>query len=315
MSIFNMRKRYNLADSGPLYGNAPEHSVASGWGYDFDNWLTGGAVEDYQNRTRKAIIEDAIANSSLSEDNQALQVLQNLNDDQLIALLSQYEDKVNSGSPLQRLNGYAYHKVNYDALLRDINALTDFPEFTYKEPGELREAAAERANQEAQEQLGLLKSQYNTLSSNLLSKDYQNSMRNVDTLNSQMNRARQNALTAGASAGLRIASNVNTLLSNQNKQSQQSLDTANQLSQMLLNQRSAAQSIYNNKFDKENAYLDRYTSDYNADRDSYEDRLNREFSENSVATVVNGQLDRNAHNKSYDEYNKSNNQTSQSNYN
>lgn len=313
---------YSQIPTTTRYSGSPEYSVPMGWELSIDDARSGGAVTDFQNRVRIDLARKALdeARKRASEKGTALDsdtwgILNNLTDEELLTLVSNYEDKANSGTWLQKALGGGYAEVKFNDLVNDILSTGNIPSFDYQTNSQLRERAAERANQEAQEQLGLLKSQYNTLSSNLLSKDYQNSMRNVDTLNSQMNRARQNALTAGASAGLRIASNVNTLLSNQNKQSQQSLDTANQLSQMLLNQRSAAQSIYNNRFDKENAYIDRYTSDYNADRAEYEDRLNREYGTNSVATTVTGKLNNDAQIKAYDEYNKSNNQTSQSNYN
>jgi hypothetical protein len=42
---------------------------------------------------------------------------------------------------------------------------------------------------------------------------------------------------------MRLAGNINTLLSTQNKQSQTSLETANQLAQMMVNQRNAEASV------------------------------------------------------------------------
>ena len=80
---------------------------------------------------------------------------------------------------------------------------------------------------------------YNLARSNLLSQQYQQNAQLMDSLQSGMERSRRNALEAGASAGIRIADNINTLLSVQNKQSASAMETANQLSQMMINQRNA----------------------------------------------------------------------------
>lgn len=68
----------------------------------------------------------------------------------------------------------------------------------------------------------------------------------MDSLQSGMERSRRNALEAGASAGIRIADNINTLLSVQNKQAYTSMETANQLAQMMINQRNAEAGVRSN---------------------------------------------------------------------
>ena len=80
---------------------------------------------------------------------------------------------------------------------------------------------------------------YNRQASNLLSNQYLTNAKTADVLRSDMRRARQNALEAGASAGIRLANNVNTLLTSQNKQSATAMQTSNALAEMLLQQRSA----------------------------------------------------------------------------
>lgn len=107
------------------------------------------------------------------------------------------------------------------------------------------------AEQEAlyNEDMSNISQGYNDMRTNLLSQQYQQNLQTMDTLQSDMSRTRQNALEAGASAGIRIAGNVNALLSAQNKQSATSMDTANQLAQMMINQRneeSAARREYQN---------------------------------------------------------------------
>ena len=89
------------------------------------------------------------------------------------------------------------------------------------------------------DQLKSLSDSYNYARSNLLSQQQQQNSQLMDTLQSGMERSRRNALESGASAGIRIADNINTLLSVQNKQSASSMETANQLSQMMINQRNA----------------------------------------------------------------------------
>lgn len=97
-----------------------------------------------------------------------------------------------------------------------------------------------------------------------------------DSLRSDISRTRQNALEAGASAGLRLAGNINATLSAQNKAAQTSLDTSNNLAQMLLNQRQAAAGL--------GANYQNYMSDSNRYRDSLQqDYLTRRGSERQMA--------------------------------
>ena len=99
------------------------------------------------------------------------------------------------------------------------------------------------------QQMADLNSSYKDNTNQILSSDYIKNRQLMDTATSELSRSRRNALEAGASAGLRLANNVNTMLSVQNKQAQQSLETSNNLAQMMLNQRQAAAGIrgeYNN---------------------------------------------------------------------
>ena len=92
-------------------------------------------------------------------------------------------------------------------------------------------------------QLSNLSSAYEQTRKTLLSQQAQQNSQLMDTLQSGMERSRRNALEAGASAGIRIADNINTLLSVQNKQSATSMETANQLAQMMISQRNAEAGI------------------------------------------------------------------------
>lgn len=92
-------------------------------------------------------------------------------------------------------------------------------------------------------QMADLNKSYQDNAQQILSSDYIKNRQLMDSANSELAQSRRNALEAGASAGLRLANNVNVMLSNQNKQAQQSLETSNNLAQMMLNQRQAASGI------------------------------------------------------------------------
>jgi hypothetical protein len=98
-------------------------------------------------------------------------------------------------------------------------------------------------------------------------------------MSSDMARARRNAIEAGASAGVRIAGNVNALLSAQNKMSQQSLETSNQLAQMLVNQRNAEAGLRNQWRDVKMSTYDRTQnraqSMYSTEQAKYDDNTKR----------------------------------------
>lgn len=93
------------------------------------------------------------------------------------------------------------------------------------------------------QQMADLNQSYQDTTNQILSSDYIKNRQLMDTATSELSRSRRNALEAGASAGLRLANNVNTMLSVQNQQAQQSLETSNNLAQMMLNQRQAAAGI------------------------------------------------------------------------
>ena len=123
-----------------------------------------------------------------------------------------------------------------DAIRADSDALID------KENNEILgmyDADKQRQTDLYSQQLSDSNAAYNRNIGQILSNDYQKNAQLMGTLRSEMNRSQRNALESGASAGLRIAGNINTALSLQNKQSQQSLETSNNLAQMLLNQQQA----------------------------------------------------------------------------
>ena len=97
-----------------------------------------------------------------------------------------------------------------------------------------------------QDEINNLNESYNEYSRQVLMNDYLKNQQLMGSVSSALSKSKQNALEAGASAGARIAGNINTVLGIQNKQTQQSLETSNQLAQAMLNQRQAAAGIRGN---------------------------------------------------------------------
>lgn len=143
-----------------------------------------------------------------------------------------------------------------------------------------------------------LNDSYNNYARQILSNDYQKNANIIGAYQSNMTKARQNSLEAGANAGLRIASNINTMLSAQNKQAATSLETSNQLAQAMMNQRNAAAGIrgqYNNMLDTDTnrrADLQRgnYERTMNAANANYESGMNRYNAANQVSAERNGNV-------------------------
>ena len=103
-----------------------------------------------------------------------------------------------------------------------------------------------RNTQNYQDEMNSLNESYNDYTRQVLSNDYIKNQQLMGSVTSALSKSKQNALEAGASAGARLAGNINTILGVQNKQAQQSLETSNQLAQAMLNQRQAAAGIRGN---------------------------------------------------------------------
>ena len=126
----------------------------------------------------------------------------------------------------------------------------------------------ERQTNLFQNQLQENQAMFDDYRSQLLGNQYQQNAQLMGSVDSAMSKARRNALEAGASAGLRMAENINTTLALQNKQAQTSLETSNQLAQQLLNQRQAAAGIrgdYNQMLDRNSSERRNYVQQ-SADR-------------------------------------------------
>lgn len=131
-------------------------------------------------------------------------------------------------------------RVSYDKLLADATAQLD-PYYS-SELADLKRLYDETEDL-YNSQLSALNDQFRQSSSNLRSQQYLANAQTYDALRSDLRKSRQNALEAGASAGVRIASNVNALLTAQNKQSATAMETSNALAEMLLQHRNAVSGM------------------------------------------------------------------------
>ena len=227
------------------YGS-PEFS--DGWWADFMNWT--GIHGNYNSSDLANWFRNNYSNNPY---------INSLSDAELGALLNQDQFRTSNGAFL----GNKYYTLNTDAINNYLSQLQDFDKLIGEMPtapnlGNIRDEAYAKINAENNELLGMLdddlarqqglyqselndiNSMYGDLRRQTLENSYRNNAALMGTVGSEMSKARRNALESGASAGLRLAENINTLLSVQNKQSQQSLETSNQLAQQLLNQRQAA---------------------------------------------------------------------------
>lgn len=229
------------------------------------------------------VSEDAFTSDIISDlDNSGLD-FSNISQSELEDILNKYWEED---------DGFfsTTHTFDRDRFISDYNSIlaanANMPEAP--DAARLWQEAQDRANADAQGDLDTLRQLYNdemrslasgygTARSDILSNQYRQNAQLMDTMTSQLDRQNRNALEAGASAGIRLAGNVNTLLSTQNKQSQTSLETANQLSQMMISQRNAEASARGNYFDKQRSVKDAafgkaqdyYDREYGVAQDSY----------------------------------------------
>jgi len=182
--------------------------------------------------------------------------LNSLTDSELLGMLQQYEYKPtfcdSMGAYFDPSKRESEYLVRGDEFIEDLNRLR---ELEYDRPEQLNreeifaKAGADiasddaRARQSAQQEIQNLQQTYGTARQDILGQQQEQYKGILGQVGSEMDKSRQTALEAGASAGLRLAGNVNVLLSAQNKQRATSLDTANNLTQMLLNQQNQAMGV------------------------------------------------------------------------
>lgn len=155
------------------------------------------------------------------------------------ALIKDLERSVADGGMLSEYASLGSEPVFEDYLNNARDTIAAENASMYADLDRLRDINTASFNNE----LANMSDSFNDARSSLLSQQYQQNAQLMDTLQSDMERSRRNALESGASAGIRIADNINTLLTTQNKQSAASMETANQLAQMMVNQRAAESDV------------------------------------------------------------------------
>lgn len=226
------------------------------------------------------------------------------------ALQNDYFEEANNLSNLGGLFGNTRYELDVERLLDDLEYLSTHesqrPEAPLMEDfisedalnnimgSRMDELNSMRADRQARydQELADIDSDYAGLRNNLISTQARQDAQLMDTMRSEMSRARRNALEAGASAGIRLADNINIMLSNQNKQAQTSLETSNQLAQMAINQRAAKRSAqdsydaymnqnYRDRTDLRNQAYSEANTRYNAAMQSYDTKLAQYNDENA----------------------------------
>jgi hypothetical protein len=224
------------------------------------------------------------------KDNENDPFISGLTDSELLGLLEQYEYKPTFWDTVSGL--WDPSKRDPEFLTRSGDFLADIErlrEIDYDRPEMVdrekvfAEAAADvtaddaRARQSAQKEIEGLQQTYGTARQDILGQQQEQYKGILGQVGSEMDRSRQNALEAGASAGLRLAGNVNVMLSAQNKQRATSLDTANNLTQMLLNQQNQAMGVRRdiNQLDATRAQRtgNRQQQQYGAEQSIYNNEL------------------------------------------
>lgn len=233
--------------------------------------------------------------------------LKNASDRELEGYLDSYKSKDNN---ILNMWGLLGDKYSYDteSILADLARLSDAstnmptaPDYEQLYADAQKQIADENAeilkmydddNDRQKELYSNLMSQnnaaYNRNVGQIMSNDYQKNAQLMGTVRSEMQRSQRNALESGASAGMRIAENINTTLSLQNRQSQQSLETSNNLAQMLLNQQQAnagLRSEYGN-------YLSQDADKRAALKSGTAERIENQYNNrvNSAESIYNSQM-------------------------
>lgn len=130
-----------------------------------------------------------------------------------------------------------------------------------------------------QNELNASNDAYNAYANQILANDIQAQNANQGAYRYELDRSQRNAISRGASAAMRLVTNINTNLKLQNQSAQQSLETSNVLAQALLNQRQAAAGLRQS-----------YTSDLNTAAQNKANQMNNYTSQ--IAGLRNGLTER-----------------------
>lgn len=193
---------------------------------EFINSLTDAQLENILKENAATDTEDYAFNSFMYGDRKYIDLQSAITDLQQLAQVGDMPTRRSREEIVDEI--YSGNNAEVNRYLEDLQKETD------------------RNTELMQQQLNENQLAFDDYRSNILSNQYQQNAQLMGQVGSEMSKARRNALEAGASAGLRMAENINTTLAMQNKQSQLSLETSNQLAQQLLNQRQASSGIRSN---------------------------------------------------------------------
>lgn len=236
------------------------------------------AMEHKASREAKALRE-------LYPDNE---LIQNMSDKELTTFLKQNYSAGNKWT-----GEYIDSKSAEKDLLEALAAYQNIPVFETSIPDRDKVFAEAAADLEADraaytegvnQNINTIQQNYNNYRNSIMSQQNMNRNLMLDNMQSQMRQSQQSAIEAGASAGVRLANNVNILLSNQNSLRQSSIDTANNLSQTLMNQQAQALSQrdrmldynanYNQRLhDAQTSRLADAQSAYNYDKQAWQQKV------------------------------------------
>jgi hypothetical protein len=224
---------------------------------------------------------DEIADLRANQPDNAF--LQSLTDDELLGMFEQYGEDRGFGDFWMGNNTDFLGTEDFLADLQRVQEAAEArPEDLNREDINARAAGDislddARARQFAQEETGNLQKTYDVARQDILGSQAEQNKATLGEIGSQMEKGRMGALEAGASAGLRLANNVNVLLSAQNKQRSTSLDTANNLTQMLLNQQNQAMGLRKDVNERDATRAQRTTGyqqqQYDKERNIYNQEL------------------------------------------
>lgn len=141
--------------------------------------------------------------------------------------------------------------VDYDKVAADANAAIDAEN---AEIMQLYDEMLGRSTDMYEQNLAASNQMYNDYVGQMMSNQAQSQNMLQGSVRSELSRASRNAINRGASAAMKLVSNVNAQLGLQNQSAMNALTTSNTLAQALLNQRQAAMQTRNDYAGELNQY-------------------------------------------------------------
>ena len=215
-----------------------------------------GAQKDYKGKKKYDENLDATREELLLRTQDPNDVMYGMTSNDVDAIINEYkgEDFKLFDTSTWNSDAFDYKAFNQD--LEDYlswkDEIGDMPEMPdYDKVALDADAAIDAENKElldlydsmANEGLSTNNQMYNDYVGQMLSNQAQSQNMLQGSVRSELDRAQRNAIHRGATAAMRLVSNINAQLGMQNQAAQQSLETSNNLAQALLNQRQAAMQI------------------------------------------------------------------------